>query len=60
MFSNMLILVKKVILVFSDLQITTGNIEVRYVNGNHVTMLDSDKVLAAINSEQIENVIATE
>jgi len=33
---------------------------VHYVNGNHATMLDSDKVLAAINGERIENVIATD
>jgi hypothetical protein len=45
---------------FFNLQITTGNIEVHYVNGNHITILDSDKVLAAINGERIENVIATE
>ncbi|XP_032678594.1 fatty acid synthase-like [Odontomachus brunneus] len=32
-------------------KITTGNVEVHYVEGTHVTMLDSDKVVAAINKQ---------
>ncbi|EZA53779.1 Fatty acid synthase [Ooceraea biroi] len=36
-------------------KITTGNIEVYYVNGNHVTIVDSDDVLASINGKRIEN-----
>jgi len=39
-----------------NLQITNGNIEVHYIDGNHITMLDSDKVVAAINGRQIKNV----
>lgn len=30
--------------------------EVCYIEGNHVTMMDSDKVVAAINGEHIESV----
>lgn len=38
-----------------NFQITTGNIEVHYIEGNHVTMLDSDKVVAAINGRQTDS-----
>ncbi|XP_070161148.1 fatty acid synthase-like [Polyergus mexicanus] len=37
-------------------KITKGNVEVCYIEGNHVTMIDSDKVVAAINGEHIESV----
>lgn len=30
--------------------------EVCYIEGNHITMLDSDKVVAAINGEHIKSV----
>ncbi|XP_050457757.1 fatty acid synthase-like isoform X2 [Cataglyphis hispanica] len=37
-------------------KITKGNVEVCYIEGNHVTMMDSDKIVAAINGEHIESV----
>lgn len=37
-----------------DFQITTGNVQVHYVEGNHMTILDSDKVVAAINKQYTE------
>ncbi|KMQ83820.1 fatty acid synthase [Lasius niger] len=37
-------------------KITKGKVEVCYIEGNHITMLDSDKVVAAINGEHIKSV----
>ncbi|KAL6436122.1 hypothetical protein ACFW04_005722 [Cataglyphis niger] len=37
-------------------KITKGNVEVFYIEGNHVTMMDNDKVVAIINEEHIESV----
>jgi len=34
-------------------KITRDKVKVHYVEGNHVTMLDSDKVIAAINGEPL-------
>lgn len=34
-------------------QITREKVEIHYIEGNHVTMLDSDKVVAAINGEPL-------
>ncbi|KMQ97230.1 fatty acid synthase [Lasius niger] len=34
-------------------KITRDKVQVHYVEGNHVTMLDSDKVIAAINGEPL-------
>ncbi|XP_018362103.1 PREDICTED: fatty acid synthase [Trachymyrmex cornetzi] len=36
-------------------KITRDKINVHYVEGNHVTMLDSDKVIAAINGESLQD-----
>ncbi|GAB1862303.1 oleoyl-[acyl-carrier-protein] hydrolase [Camponotus japonicus] len=35
-------------------KITEGNVEVFYIEGNHVTMMNNDKVVAVINGEYIE------
>ncbi|XP_025268427.1 fatty acid synthase-like [Camponotus floridanus] len=37
-------------------KITKGKIKVCYIEGNHITMLDNDKVVAAINGEHVESV----
>ncbi|KAL6436166.1 hypothetical protein ACFW04_005722 [Cataglyphis niger] len=37
-------------------KITKGNVDVCYIEGNHVTMMDSNKIVAAINGEHIESV----
>lgn len=37
-------------------QITQGDVDVHYIEGNHFTILDSDNVIAAINGEHIENI----
>lgn len=34
-------------------QITRDKVEVHYVEGNHITMLESDKVIAAINGDPL-------
>lgn len=39
-----------------DFQITTGKVQAYCVEGNHASILDSDKVIAAINGQQIESV----
>lgn len=30
--------------------------EICYIEGNHITMMDNDKIVAAINGKHIENV----
>lgn len=37
-------------------QITKGKVKVCYIEGNHITMLNNDKVVAAINGEHVESV----
>ncbi|XP_032678573.1 fatty acid synthase-like isoform X2 [Odontomachus brunneus] len=37
-------------------KITKGNVQVYCVEGNHITILDNDKVVAVINGQQIEGV----
>ncbi|EFN81866.1 Fatty acid synthase [Harpegnathos saltator] len=41
-------------------KITTGRVQIHSVEGNHITILDSDKVVAAINGQQIEGVKKTQ
>lgn len=36
-------------------QITRDKVNVFYVEGNHTTILDSDKVIAAINAEPLQD-----
>ena len=36
-------------------QITHDKVNTYYVEGNHITMLDSDKVIAAINGESLRD-----
>ncbi|XP_072750344.1 fatty acid synthase-like [Anoplolepis gracilipes] len=36
-------------------KITKGKVEMFYIDGNHVTMMNNDKVVAAINGEYIES-----
>ncbi|EFN74070.1 Fatty acid synthase [Camponotus floridanus] len=37
-------------------KITKGSVEICYTEGNHVTMMDNDKIVAAINGKHIENI----
>jgi len=36
-------------------QITRDKVNIHYVEGNHVTILDSDKVITAINGESLQD-----
>ncbi|XP_011503082.1 PREDICTED: fatty acid synthase-like [Ceratosolen solmsi marchali] len=40
-------------------KVTSGKIDVYYVDGNHVTMLDDERVAAVINGEKIDETISS-
>ncbi|TGZ45649.1 Uncharacterized protein DBV15_12562, partial [Temnothorax longispinosus] len=36
-------------------KVTEGKVQIYYVEGNHITMIDNDKIISAINEEWIED-----
>lgn len=38
-----------------EFQLTTGTVDVHTVNGNHITILDNDKIAQAINGDSIDD-----
>ncbi|XP_071649697.1 fatty acid synthase-like isoform X2 [Temnothorax longispinosus] len=36
-------------------KVTEGKVQIHYVEGNHITMMDNDKIISAINEEWIED-----
>jgi len=36
-------------------QVTEGKVQIHYVEGNHITMMDNNKIISAINEAWIED-----
>ncbi|XP_024868387.1 uncharacterized protein LOC112452421 isoform X2 [Temnothorax curvispinosus] len=36
-------------------KVTEGKVQIHYVEGNHITMMDNDKIISAINEEWIDD-----
>ncbi|XP_024884358.1 fatty acid synthase-like, partial [Temnothorax curvispinosus] len=36
-------------------KVTEGKVQIHYVEGNHITMMDNDKIISAINEEWVED-----